>query len=131
MATARAGRGSTCGAYERQLGEVFSLVVDTLADELDVDYSAGDFSLREAIGIANANPGGDTVLFDASLTAGGPATMLLTQGELAITDALMINGPGADVLTIDASGNDPTRDDNNGDGSRVFLNLRWVFYHGL
>ena len=55
-----------------------------------------------------------------SLTSGGPATITLTQGELAITDSLTINGPGANLLTIDASGNDPTPDVNNGDGSRVF-----------
>ena len=45
---------------------------------------------------------------------------MLTQGELKITDSLTINGPGANLLTIDASGNDPTPDVNNGDGSRVF-----------
>ena len=46
-----------------------------------------------------------------SLTSGGPATITLTQGELKITDSLTINGPGANLLTIDASGNDPTPDD--------------------
>ena len=42
-------------------------------------------------------------------------------GELAITDSTTIIGPGANLLTIDASGNDPTPGrTNNGDGSRVF-----------
>jgi hypothetical protein len=49
-------------------------------------------------------------------------------GELAITDDLSIDGPGAELLTVDASGNDPTpdsdRNDDNPhddyDGSRIF-----------
>jgi hypothetical protein len=41
-------------------------------------------------------------------------------GELAITDDATIVGLGSQLLTIDASGNDPTPDVNNGDGSRVF-----------
>ena len=104
------------GAFERQ-----AFVVDTLADENDGNYSAGDFSLREAIGLVNAGSvGADTITFAASLTSGGPATILLTQGELAIVQSLTINGPGASLLTIDASGNDPTPTVNNADGSRVF-----------
>jgi CSLREA domain-containing protein len=118
------------GAYERQFGETYHFVVDTLADESDGDYSLGDFSLREAIELANANPGADTIEFDPSLTAGGPATILLTQGELKISNSMAIHGPGAYLLTIDASGNDPTPDStlddgvttNDGDGSRV-LNI--------
>jgi CSLREA domain-containing protein len=115
------------GAYERQPGETYQLVVDTLVDEDDGDFSVGDFSLREAIAIANANPGGDTIEFAPALTSGGPATILLTQGALVITDAATIDGPGAKLLTIDASGNDPTPDStlddgddaNDGDGTPV------------
>ncbi len=103
------------GAYERQS---LSFFVDTLADESDGDYSAGDLSLREAIGLAVGSVG--TITFAASLTSGGPATILLTMGELATTDDLTINGPGADLLTIHASGTDPTPTMDNGDGSRVF-----------
>jgi hypothetical protein len=55
------------GAFERQPGETFTLVVDTLADETDGDYSPGDFSLREALAIANLNPGSDTIRFSPSL----------------------------------------------------------------
>jgi CSLREA domain-containing protein len=90
------------GAYERQPGEVLQLVVDTLEDELDGDYSAGDFSLREAIAIANLNPGSDTISFAEELWADVPATIYLEQGELAITDAVTIDGPGSELLTIDA-----------------------------
>lgn len=115
------------GAVESPLGETYSLVVDSLADENDGDHTAGDFSLREALAWANANPGAATIEFAAALTAGGPAKILLTQGELVIANAMVIQGPGAHLLTIDASGNDPTPAStlgdsvatNDGDGSRV------------
>jgi hypothetical protein len=116
------------GSYERQESAPFHLFVDTLADELDGDYSSGDFSLREAVEIANLNPDADTISFAPALTADGPATILLTQGELLITDSLTITGPGTNLLKIDASGSDPTPDStfddqdnlNDGDGNRIF-----------
>jgi CSLREA domain-containing protein len=95
------GRRIDIGAYERQTVAGLSLVVDTVGDESDGDYSAGDLSLREAIGLANGSVGPDTITFAAALTSGGPATFLLTQGELAITSELSITGPGAHLLTID------------------------------
>jgi hypothetical protein len=94
------------------------VTVTTLGDT--VDFNDGLTSLREALFATNLVGGADTIEFAASLTSGGPATITLTQGELAITDALTINGPGANLLTIDASGNDPTPDDNFFDGSRIF-----------
>jgi hypothetical protein len=100
----------------RLLAEV---TVDTLADTVDLDD--GFTSLREAIFATNLVGGPDTIEFDPALTAAGAATILLSRGELAITDDLTINGPGANLLTIDASGNDPTPDVNNGDGSRIFV----------
>ena len=108
------------GAYERQTLAASSFVVDTLVDEDDADYSAGDRSLREVISLAHGSSGAETITFAAALMSGGPATILLTQGELAIRDSLTIDGPGAGLLTIDASGNDPTPDEDNFDGSRVF-----------
>src|SRR4029078_11675450 len=44
---------------------------------------------------------------------------LLTKGELKITDAVNILGPGANLLTIDARGNDNTPDVKDGRASRV------------
>ncbi len=87
--------------------ETGPLVVDTLVDENDGDYSQGDFSLREAIDLANRLAVVDTIEFDPILTAIAgplPPTILLTMGELSITDSLTINGPGAELLTLDASG---------------------------
>ena len=109
------------GAYEVQTVANLTLLVDTLVDESDGNYSAGDMSLREAIGLANGSVGTNTITFASALTSGGPATILLTLGEFQIRETLVLPGPGAAKLTIDASGNDPTPDlINNGDGSRIF-----------
>ena len=60
---------------------------------MDGDYSAGDLSLREAIGLASGsgNAGAETISFAPSLTAGGPATILLTRGQLDLNDSVTIN----------------------------------------
>ncbi len=60
----------------------------------------GPGSLRQAILDANAQEGADVIQF-ASVLAG---TIGLTSGQLAITDELTIDGPGADVLTVSGSG---------------------------
>ncbi len=75
-------------------------VVDTLADEDDGDYSAGDFSLREAIRLANTQAGADQVQFAAGLSGG---TITLTVDQLVITDDLTITGLGASNLTINGN----------------------------
>jgi hypothetical protein len=98
---------------ERRL---LSITVNTLVDEND-GISVGGTSLRDAI--AAASPG-DTINFAPSLTSSGPATILLTHGELSIKKSLTISGPGADVLTINAKGSDSTPDQSHGDGARIF-----------
>jgi hypothetical protein len=95
---------------------LLSITVDTLLDEADGSIDDGDVSLRDAIAIA---PAGDTIDFDASLDGG---TILLTMGELSITKAMTIDATALlQGLTIDAAGNDPTPEADNGDGSRIFL----------
>jgi hypothetical protein len=94
------------------------VTVTTLADT--VDFNDNVTSLREAIFATNLVGGEDTIEFARSLISNLPGTIQLKQGELKITDSLTIVGPGAGRLTIDASGNDPTPELNNGDGSRVF-----------
>jgi len=90
------------GAYERQtVAFAFPLVVDTIVDENDGDYSAGDRSLRELIGLANGSIGTDTITFDAALSGG---TINLTLGQLSISDSVTLTGLGADQLTVDAGG---------------------------
>jgi hypothetical protein len=60
----------------------------------------GPGSLRQAILDANANPGADTIDFQAGLTG----TITLTSGLLpTISEELTINGPGALVIAV--SGN--------------------------
>src|SRR5690349_15372553 len=54
----------------------------------------GPGSLREALGLASA---GDTIGFSVN------GTITLTNGELAVTKSLLINGPGAALLTIERS----------------------------
>jgi CSLREA domain-containing protein len=110
------------GAYEASFNVGTSLTVDTLADELDGDHGPRDLSLREALALANLDQDIQTIEFATALTSGGPAHITLTMGELAITKSVTINGPGANLLRLDASGNNPTPNMNNGDGSRV-LNI--------
>jgi len=87
------------GAYEVQS---LSLVVDTLTDESDGDYSTDDFSLREALELANANPGTDTVTFDGALS--GTINLNIALGQLEISDDVIVTGLGAGTLTVDAGG---------------------------
>jgi len=77
-----------------------SYVVDTLVDESDGDYSAGDLSLREAVLLANDSAGADDIQFDISLAGG---TITLGGSEMEITESLDLEAP-AGGLTIDANG---------------------------
>ena len=98
------------------------IVVTTLSDT--VDFNDGVTSLREAIFAANLVPGADTINFAPTLTAGGPAKILLTSGELAITDALTIDGPGANLLTIDAQQQSRIFNINDGsDANRLVVQI--------
>jgi hypothetical protein len=75
-----------------------AFTVSNLADD-------GPGSLRAAIAAANANPGADLIDFAPRLRG----TVALTGGELAVTDDLLIAGPGARRLAV-----------SGGDASRVF-----------
>lgn len=95
---------------------LLTITVNTLVDENN-GIGIGGRSLREAIAVAQA---GETIDFAPALTQAGPATLQLTLGDILINKSLTIVGPGAGLLTIDASGNDPTPSVNEGNGSRVF-----------
>ncbi len=85
------------------------LVVSTTSDVVDGDFSVGQLSLREAIGIANDLAGANTITFDAGVFTGGANSLIRLRGtELEITETLTIDGSaGTDVvITADASGND-------------------------
>ncbi len=62
---------------------------------------SGPGSLRQAVLDANSAAGADEVVFTVT------GTITLTSGEIAITDALTITGPGPGLLTV--SGNDQSR----------------------
>lgn len=79
-----------------------TFVVDTLVDENDGNFAPGDLSLREAIDRANSTSGTQTITFAPQLTESGPATIKLGGTNLVIVSSMIIDGPGADRLTIDA-----------------------------
>jgi uncharacterized repeat protein (TIGR01451 family) len=73
-----------------------TFTVTSLAD-------SGLGTLRQAALDANAAAGADTIVFQAGLTG----TITLTSGDIDLTEAVTITGPGAALLTI--SGNDASR----------------------
>lgn len=84
------------------------LVVTTLDDV--VDATDGVLSLREAIDLANARPGSDTVTFAESLRGG---TLTISGSGMTVTDDLVIDGDVGDggfaALVITGSGDVDSR----------------------
>lgn len=91
---------------DRAVPAVF--VVQNLAD-------SGAGSLRQAVLDANATPGADVIRFAGPVRG----TVTLTSGELAITDSVRIDGPGAGRLAV--SGNDTSRVFRVGSGATVSI----------
>ncbi len=94
------GASVDIGSFERQTIDPLRLVVTTENDELD--FGNGDISLREAITLANGNPGLDNIAFDLSVFD-QPQTIQLVLGELKISETLNI--AAADNVTLDGQGN--------------------------
>jgi hypothetical protein len=92
-ATLVAGAALTAVALAAPVAHATDFPVSNLTDA-----AAG--SLRDAISQANTNPGPDTISFQPGLTG----TITLTSGEIAISDELTINGPGASVLSVAGGG---------------------------
>jgi hypothetical protein len=99
------------GAYEA--GVDTTLIVRSDGDRnnsVDLLATTDSLRLREAIALSNALAGGETILFDPTLYASGPAEITLTYDgpdggsapdRLSIGSSdLAIQGPGADRLTI-------------------------------
>jgi CSLREA domain-containing protein len=114
------------GAYELRTLDPSFFVVTTLNDELD--YSNTAVSLREAIISANGNIGTDTITFSPSLFTSGAASIVLTRGELPVTESIVIDGPGQDLLTIDA--NQLSRVMNILGGTAIDVNLEGMTLTG-
>ncbi|MDF2234795.1 choice-of-anchor Q domain-containing protein [Albimonas sp. CAU 1670] len=85
------------GAYELQDPRPDLLVVDLLTDEDDGDHSAGDLSLREAIGLV---ADGGRIAFAPGLAGG---VVHLTLGQLDIARALTLDGDVDDDRTPDVT----------------------------
>ncbi|MBI3866448.1 MAG: CSLREA domain-containing protein [Planctomycetia bacterium] len=108
------------GSFEFSL-PALPLVVATAADVLhDNVTDANQMSLRDAVAIANARIGADSITFAASLS-GTPIN--LTLGELLITDALQVAGSGAKNTIVDAKQNSRVFDVTRGAGDVTFSGL--------
>jgi hypothetical protein len=97
--------GYDIGAFQTQ-----PLVVNTTFDGA---VGSNQLSLREAVNLADALGGDQTITFASSLTSGGPATIDLngSLGSLILNDTtgtLTIDGPGVGLLSI--SGQNAIRD---------------------
>jgi hypothetical protein len=82
------GAQADMGAFEVQPRH---LRVHKSQDTMDTVMDPNDLSLRDAILVANNNPGADTITFDPSLSG---VPLKLSLGELLITDAVTIQGLG-------------------------------------
>ncbi|MEM6688774.1 MAG: GEVED domain-containing protein [Planctomycetota bacterium] len=74
------------------------LIVDTLDDVINGNFSPGNRSLREMLLQANTNPGEEVIRFSPELDGG---TITLTSGVLSIQDSVRLVGLGATNLTIE------------------------------
>ncbi|WP_238367763.1 choice-of-anchor Q domain-containing protein [Mesobacterium pallidum] len=96
------GSALDIGAAEAQATPPKTVVVDTLVDEVDGDYSAGDLSLREALMLVDT---GGTVTFASGLAGG---TIDLALGQVILRRYVTIDGDvtGDDKadITLDAGG---------------------------
>jgi parallel beta-helix repeat protein len=84
--------------------QAYSLVVNTTEDlRLETD---GENSLRAALGYADMLAGPQTITFDPAVFGTTPQTITLTLGELTLTDpdTVTIQGPWANLLTVNGGG---------------------------
>ena len=90
------------GAYEATY--TYDFVVDTTSDaDLEgCSAAANDCSLRGAITLANAVSGTDTITFDSNVFSTAQI-ITLTSTLPNVTSTMIINGPGADLLTVDGN----------------------------
>ena len=79
------------------------ILVNNIGDVDDMNSGNGVTTLREAIRLANTTPGADKILFSSLFD--NPQTINISSQLPTITDAVIIEGPGRDLLTINAGGN--------------------------
>ena len=81
-------------------GVLATFTVNNTGDIDDGDRNNGITTLREAINLANATAGDDTIAFGGIFKDTTPDTITLTSGQLTITDDLSILGTGTSKLTV-------------------------------
>jgi CSLREA domain-containing protein len=85
--------------FEYQNSNAKSITVNSLDDDGE-GCTIEKCTLRDAI--ATSTTWWDIITFDPSLTSGGPAVITL-ESTIEIDHALIISGPGAELLTIDGN----------------------------
>ena len=85
------------GTFKVALPQNF--VVDEPSDIDDGDFSAGKLSLREAIQLANAATGFDSVTFSPSVFAGA-TTITFSGNRISISDSTKLIGPAAELTLV-------------------------------
>ncbi|MEH2290354.1 DUF4347 domain-containing protein [Nostoc sp.] len=118
-------------------GVLATFTVNNTGDTDDGDANNGITTLREAINLANATSGDDTISFGGVFTDNTPDAIALTSGQLTITDDVTILGTGASQLTV--SGNNASRVfEISGIGTDAVIdgltvangNINTNYYHG-
>ncbi|QDT00006.1 beta strand repeat-containing protein [Adhaeretor mobilis] len=119
--------GNSTGSYTIDIQD--RLHVDSTGDTNTGTLAANDNHnmLREAIAFANDTAGSQTITFQPSVFASGGTITLSVPGtnQLEITDSVVINGLGANLVTV--SGNDNSRVfliDNGNDNTEIAVTLR-------
>jgi hypothetical protein len=90
----------TCEPLEERIALASAISVTSL---LDTGNPSGTTSLRQAIALADADPG-STISFDPGLFASGPQVIPLGSGLPDITAKVTITGPGQATLTVQGGG---------------------------
>ncbi|MFK7818957.1 MAG: choice-of-anchor Q domain-containing protein [Planctomycetaceae bacterium] len=90
------------GAYEDQTLTTF---VSTTEEDLDSDFSVGDFSIREALRFSNLNPNVDSIRFDLL----GAAPNIDIEEQLVVTRSVIIDGSNMSGGNVTLDGDDTNR----------------------
>ncbi|MEH1871599.1 DUF4347 domain-containing protein [Nostoc sp.] len=102
-------------------GVLATFTVNNTGDTDDGKPNNGITTLREAIDLANATAGDDTIAFGGIFTDTTPDTITLTSGQLTITDDLTILGTGTSQLSVSGK-NASTVFEISGLGTDVSIN---------
>ena len=92
---------SDIGAYEAGLGTTLTVRSDgDRNDSIALEATVASLRLREALALSAALAGRETIVFDQTGWTDGEIALSL--GQLSTTQDVLIEGPGADLLTVNA-----------------------------